>query len=483
MFAALLSATVVVNALPRIVTELGGSQSSYTWVVVASLLTMTTSAPVWGKLADLYDNKVLLQAALLVFVLGSLASGFAPGIGVLIASRAVQGIGMGGLSTLVQIVIARMVVPRLLGRYSGYTGAVYAVATLGGPLVGGVIVDTPALGWRWCFWIGVVAALPAFVVVHRTIHLARVRRTATVDYAGAVLIVVSLSCLLALVSLAGVRFAWVSAPSIALAAVGLLGLVLAVLAEARATDPIVPLRLFRDRTTILSVFASASVGAVMFSATVFMTQYFQLARGLSPTVAGLTSITLAAGSALAGIASGRVIARTGHWKAIVLTGLALTTAGVVLLGTIDSTTPIAVVLTFMTMLGVGMGMCSQHLVLVVQNAHATQDLGATSSLVNLARSVGGSIGVTVFGSLLASRVAATLGESRTGRALPDPAALSTTARQTYQAALGSAFGEIFLALAPVCLHALVLGAFLPRLPLRTAHTDERDDDRAPDAPA
>ena len=214
MFVAMLSSTVVSNALPAIVTDLEGSQTGYTWVVVATLLAMTATTPIWGKLADLFSKKVLVQSALVIFSIGSLIAGFAPSMEVLIGARVVQGLGVGGLTALVQVVIASMVTPRERGRYSGYIGAVFAVATVSGPLIGGLIVDTPGLGWRWCFFVGLPVAVAAFALLQKTLHLPVVRREVHIDYLGATLIVGGVSLLLVWVSLAGNQFAWGSATSL-----------------------------------------------------------------------------------------------------------------------------------------------------------------------------------------------------------------------------------------------------------------------------
>src|SRR5918995_3179322 len=231
MFVAMLSSTIVSNALPTIVDDLQGSQTGYTWVVVATMLAMTATTPIWGKFADLFDKKMLVQTALVIFSVGSLIAGFAPSMEVLIGARVVQGLGVGGLTALVQVVIATMVSPRERGRYSGYIGAVFALATVSGPLVGGVIVDTPGLGWRWCFFVGLPVAAAAFAVLQKTLHLPVVRRDVHIDYLGATLIVGGVSLLLVWVSLAGNQFAWDSATSIGLVVVGLLVLVSAIYVE------------------------------------------------------------------------------------------------------------------------------------------------------------------------------------------------------------------------------------------------------------
>ena len=327
MFVAMLSSTVVSNALPAIVTDLDGSQTGYTWVVVATLLTMTATTPIWGKLADLFSKKVLVQTALVIFSIGSLVAAFAPSMGVLIGARAVQGLGVGGLTALVQVVIATMVSPRERGRYAGYIGAVFALATVSGPLVGGLIVDSP-LGWRGCFFVGLPIAALAFVVLQRTLHLPVVKRQVRIDYLGATLIVAGVSILLVWVSLAGQQFDWVSPTTALLVAAGLVVIAAALYVEARvAVEPVIPLRLFRDRTTALATVASALVGVAMFGATVYLSQYFQLARGMSPTEAGLMSIAMVGGLLVSSITTGRIITTTGCWKRWLVGGMVLVVVG------------------------------------------------------------------------------------------------------------------------------------------------------------
>src|SRR3954449_8847588 len=363
LFVAMLSSTVVSNALPRIVADLQGSESGYTWVVVATLLTMTASTPIWGKLSDLFSKKLLVQAALVVYSIGSLAAGFAPNMGSLIAARAVQGLGVGGLTALVQVVIASIVSPRERGRYSGYIGAVFALATVSGPLIGGLIVDTPGLGWRWCFFVGLPVAVLAFVVLQKTLHIKTLRREVHIDYLGAILIAGGVSVLLIWVSLAGNNFAWGSVTTAWMVALGLLMLAAAVLVETKAVEPIIPLRLFRDRTTSLATFASVMVGVAMFGSIVYLSQYFQIAKGMSPTHAGLMSIAMVGGLLVSSIGTGRVISRTGRWKRYLVGGMVLVLVGLLLLSTIDETTSLLRVGVFMAILGLGLGATMQNLVL------------------------------------------------------------------------------------------------------------------------
>jgi EmrB/QacA subfamily drug resistance transporter len=485
MFVAMLSSTVVSNALPRIVTDLNGSQSGYTWVVVATLLTMTASTPVWGKLADQFNKKVLVQTALVIYVIGSLIAATAPSMTVLIGARAVQGLGVGGLTALVQVVIASMVTPRERGRYSGYIGAVFAIATVSGPLIGGLLVDAPGLGWRSCFYVGIPIALIAFIVLQKTLHLPVVRREVHIDYLGAGLIVSGVSALLIWVSLAGNDFAWASGTTAALVGLGVALLAAAVYVELRvARQPVIPIHLFRDRTTSLATFASVMVGVAMFGATVYLSQYFQIARGMSPTRAGLMSIAMVGGLLISSIVSGRAITRTGLWKRYLVGGMVLVVVGLSLLSLIDEKTPLVVVGCYMFVTGVGLGSSMQNLVLAVQNNAAHTDVGAASAVVTFFRSMGGSIGVSALGALLSAQVSdkvtsglSALGittDSHQSHEIPDLSTLPAPVRGVFEHAFGASTGELFLVAAPFAVLALVAVLFIREVPLRTTIT--RDDE-------
>lgn len=494
MFVAMLSSTIVSNALPRIVTDLDGSQTGYTWVVVATLLTMTASTPIWGKLADQFNKKILVQSALVIFSIGSVIAGFAPTMEVLIGARAVQGLGVGGLTALVQVVIATMVPPRERGRYSGYIGAVFAMATISGPLVGGLLVDT--VGWRWCFFFGIPVALVAFVVLQKTLRIPVVKREVHIDYLGATLLVGGVSLLLVWVSLAGSQFAWASTTSIALVLGGLAVVVAALYVEMKvARDPIIPLRLFRDRTTSLATLASVLIGLAMFGATVYLSQYFQLARGMSPTRAGLMSVAMVGGLLVSSIVSGRLITKTGRWKNFLVGGMVFVIVGLVLLSTIDDTTSLWVVGAFMAVLGLGLGATMQNLVLAVQNNTSQADMGAASAVVAFFRSMGGSVGVSALGAVLGHQVADEISRGlaelgiRGGvgdtHQIPDLATLPEPVRVVVEHAFGVATGHIFLVAAPFAVAALVAVLFIQEVPMRETLEDEpREGERlAPEATA
>ena len=495
LFVSQLASTVVSNALPRIVTDLGGSQTGYGWVVVATLLAMTASMPVWGKLADLFSRKLLVQVALLVFVSGSLLAGLAPNMGVLIGARAVQGVGVGGLSALVQIVIATMVSPRERGRYVGYLGATFALATVSGPLIGGLVVDSP-LGWRGTFFVGLPLALVAFVVLQSKLQLPVVKRPAKIDYLGAILIVSGVCLLLIWVSLAGNQFDWVSPISGIMIGVGLVVLATAAFVEGQvASEPLIPLRLFRDRTTSLATFASLLLGVAMFGSTVYLSQYFQTSRGMTPTAAGLMSLTIVGGLLVSSLVTGRLISTDGLWKRYVVGGMALVVVSMALLGSIDATTSLVAVGAFMSLLGIGLGATMQNLVVAVQNNLSQADMGAGSSLVVFFRSMGGSIGVSAMGALLSHQVSqqisagsAELGidGAHAGGSIPDLDSLAEPMRAIYVAAFGEATGHLFIVATPFALVALICMLFIREVPLRTTldtATPLGPYDQPDDAPA
>jgi EmrB/QacA subfamily drug resistance transporter len=483
MFVAILSSTIVSNALPTIIADLRGSQTGYTWVVTATLLTTTVTTPIWGKLADLTSKKLLVQIAIVIFIVGSVGAGLAGSIESLIAWRAVQGVGAGGLQALAQVIIAVLIPPRQRGRYSGYMGAVLAAATVSGPLAGGLLVDTPALGWRWCFFVGVPIGLVALVVLQRTLRITTPPRTEPLrlDYLGAALITGGVSALLVWVSLAGQQFAWGSATSLTLAGLGVAALVAAVVVELRAPEPMVPMSLFRERTVVLAVLASLVVGVVMFGGTVFLGQYFQTARSFDPTEAGLLTLPLIGGLLVASTGSGQLISRYGRWKPYLVAGAVLITTGLGLLATIDHTTPVLQISVFLVVLGLGVGMSMQNLVLAVQNTVGLSTMGAASSLVSFLRSLGGTVGVTVLGVVLSSRVADLLGGSAAATAgLSDLESLPPVQAEALRAAYGDGIGLVFGVAAVASLVSLVAVLLIKEVPLRT--TVDRRPTPAP-APA
>ncbi|WP_045741760.1 MDR family MFS transporter [Actinoplanes rectilineatus] len=452
LFVSTLASTVVSTALPRMLHDLHGSATQYTWVVTATLLAATAATPIWGKLADLISKKVLIQVATVVFLAGSVASGLAQNAEQLIAARAVQGIGVGGLQALVQIAIAAMIPPRERGKYSGYLSSVTSVSTIGGPLLGGFIVDTSWLGWRWCFFIGVPFALLALVMLQLTLRLPVTRRdNVKIDYWGATLITGGVSLLLIWVSFVGDAWPWASWQTAAMVGGTLLLLGLATWVETRVPEPVVPPHILRQRTTALAILGSLAAGTAMYGAAVFLSQYFQISRGHTPTEAGLLTIPMMAGILVASLVAGRMISRSGRLKPYLITGAVSLTAGFVILGFVTATTPLWLISVAMVAIGAGVGMTMQNFVLVVQNTVALTDIGAASATVAFFRSLGGTIGVAVLGAVLARQVA-------DGTAAGVPAAT----------AYGDATGLIFAVSAGVAVLGIVAAVLLPSITLRTS---------------
>ncbi|MEU1051654.1 MFS transporter [Streptomyces sp. NPDC005876] len=482
MFAAILSSTIVSNALPEIIGDLGGGQSAYTWVVTASLLAMTASTPLWGKLADLVSKKALVQIALCVYVVGSVVAGLSQNPAMLISARVIQGLGAGGLSALAQIIMAAMISPRERGRYSGYLGATFAVATVGGPLLGGVITDTSWLGWRWCLYVGVPFALIALVVLQKTLHLPVVKRQVKVDWAGAFFVTAAVCLLLVWVTFADDKYDWMSWQTGVMVGGAIVLTAIFCFVETKASEPIIPLRLFKNRTITLASLASLFVGIAMFAGTVYFSQYFQLARDKSPTMSGVMTIPMIGGLFISSTVSGQVITKTGKWKGWLLAGGVLLTAGLGLLGSMRYDTPYWRIGVFMALMGLGVGMMMQNLVLCTQNQVAPRDLGAASSTVTFFRSLGGAVGVSVLGSVMSTRIShyatdtigqlspqeqAAAGKAAGGGSIPDMDLLPHGIREWLESAYGHGIADIFLIVAPIAFLAFIVTLFIKEVPLRT----------------
>ena len=490
MFVAMLSSTVVTNALPRIITSLHGSESGYIWVVAATLLAMTASTPIWGKMSDLVSPKLLVQLSIVIFVVGSAAAGASQNIGMMIGARVLQGIGAGGLTALVQIIMARMVSPRERGRYSGYLGAVFALATVLGPIVGGVIVDTSWLGWRWCFYVGVPFAVIALIVLQKTLKLPEIKREAKIDYLGATLIVGGVSVLLVWVSLAGTNFGWASVQTLLMVVGGVLMLGLAVLVELHASEPIIPMALFKNSTVTLASVAAVFVGSALFGVTVFLSQYFQIARAMSPTMSGLATVPMVVGMFLASLIIGRIITKTGLWKRYLVGGSLALVAGLVVLGTMRADTPYLILAAGMLLAGVGMGATMQNLVLAVQNSVSMRDIGSASATITFIRSLGGAIGVSALGAVLASQVtqhvstglrALSIDPTAVGPAgaVPNPALLPAPIAHVVENAYGLATSSAFIISAIAAPLGAIAIFFIREVPLRMTTADENDLHESP----
>lgn len=481
MFVSILAGTVVATSLPLIISELKGDQSAYTWVVTSTLLATTVSTPLWGKFADLFNRKLLIQLSLGLFVVGSAAAGFSQDTNMLILFRVFQGLGGGGLAALSQIIMADIISPRDRGKYAGLFGGVMAVGTVGGPLLGGLVTD--AFGWRWNFFIALPIAIVAIILLQSTLHLPKQpKRKVHIDYLGATLIAGGVSLLLIWVSLAGSQFDWVSIQSLVMVAGSVLLLTAAVIVELKVPEPIIPLGMFRNRTFTLSVVASIAVGVSMFGTSVFLAQYMQLARGATPTESGLLTIPMMAGLLISSTVFGGIISRRGKWKAIMVTGAVLTVLGSALLGTLHYDTNLILVGIYMALLGAGLGMLMQNLVLVVQNSIEIKNLGVATSAVTFFRSLGGTIGVSVLGSILGTVVAQRITENiaalepadqlTAGRYLgsgviPQISELPDAIKTVVESAYGTGVGFVFLCAVPLTIVTLIAVIFIPNAPLGT----------------
>ncbi|MFI0405419.1 MDR family MFS transporter [Actinomadura sp. 3N508] len=404
MLTAMISNSVIATALPTIVGDLGG-QDQLSWVASASLLTMTASTPLWGKLSDIAGRKLMFQTALIIFVVASVCAGMSQGIGQLIAARAGQGLGAGGLSALAQVILGDVVEPRQRGRYAGFMGAVFGVATVAGPLVGGFIVDADALGWRWCFYVCVPLAILAFFVIQRVLKLPRTRRDTSIDVFGAFTITGGAATLMLLLSMGGKQFAWNSAWTYVLLGATIALLVLAIVAERTARDPILPPRLFRNRTFVLTSLVSICVGMAMFGVMIYMPQYLQIAKGMSPTASGLMTLPLVIGMLITSTTSGQIITRTGRYKIFPVAGTFCVVVAMILLARLHTDSPKTLIGADLAVLGIGMGLTLQILILAAQNAASTADLASTTSGISFFRNLGGAMGVAAFGAILTNRVA------------------------------------------------------------------------------
>ncbi|MGN6273855.1 MAG: MDR family MFS transporter [Protaetiibacter sp.] len=493
MFVSMLASTVVSSSLPVIINDLQGDQTAFTWVVTATLLTTAISTPIWGKLADLVNRKLLFQLSIVIFILATAAAGFSQNPETLIAFRAVQGIGAGGLAALSQVIMADIISPRERGKYMGLFGAVMAVSTVGGPLLGGVITD--GWGWRWNFYVALPVAILALVIVQSTLHLPGLqKRKVSIDYLGIVLLSAAVSLLLIWVSLAGDSFEWWSLTTGLMVGGALLAAVLFVIVELRAKEPLIPLSMFRNRTFTLSVIASIATGLAMFGASVFLSQYMQLSRGATPTEAGLMTIPMIAGLLVASVGAGALITRFGSWKPYVVAGAVLLTAGSYLLSTIHYDTDFTLVSLYMVLLGAGVGMTMQNLVLVVQNTTEPSKIGVASSGVTFFRSLGGTIGVSVMGAALAARVTdliverkddiaaaiASLGadapkwaELLQSGTLPKVSEMPHALRIVVEDIYANGISHSFLIAVPFAVISLIAILFLPNKPLTRMTTTER----------
>ncbi len=473
MFLAALDQTIVATALPTIVGDLGGLKH-ISWVVTAYLLAQTVVTPLYGKLGDMFGRKVVLQGALVVFLAGSALCGLSQSLDELIAFRALQGLGGGGLMVSAQAAIGDVVPPRERGRYTGLFGAVFGLASVAGPLLGGFL--TSAVSWRWIFYVNLPLGVLALFVLGATLPRASERVHHTIDYFGTALLAAALSAIVLASSLGGTSFAWGSAVIVGLGAGGVVLAGAFLLAERHAHEPVLPLRLLRNR-----VFASTSavgfiVGFALFGAVTYLPLFLQVVKGASPTGSGLQLVPLMGGLLITSIASGQAITRTGRYKAFPIAGTAVMAFGLYLLSTMGVATSTATSFTYMFVLGLGLGMVMQVLILAVQNAVDYSDLGVATSGATLFRSIGGSLGTSVLGAIFANRLSSEL-----KRALPSGEAvhggvgsidpkqidrLPAPLRSGYLHAFTSSLSSVFLVAAAFALAAFALAWLISEQPLR-----------------
>jgi EmrB/QacA subfamily drug resistance transporter len=402
MFLAALDQTIVSTALPTIVGDLGGL-NHLSWVVTSYLLASTVSTPVYGKLGDMTGRKPVFLAAILIFLAGSMLAGLSQTMGELIGFRALQGIGAGGLMVSAQAIIADIVPPRERGRYMGLIGSVFAVASVAGPLLGGFLVDN--LSWRWVFYVNLPVGVLAVLIVVTRLHLRTPTVSHRIDYLGTLHLGLGVSAWILLTTWGGVEYAWGSPTIVGLGVAGLVLLGIFVWWERRAVEPILPLHLFRSSVFSVASAMGFTIGMAMFGAIIFIPLFLQIVYGVSPTSSGLRTIPLMAGLLVAAILSGRAISRIGRYKAFPIAGTAVLVVGMYLLSRLGVNTPSWVASAYMVVVGVGLGLVMQVLVLVVQNDALPQEIGVATSSATFFRSVGGAFGVAIFGAIFASRLA------------------------------------------------------------------------------
>jgi EmrB/QacA subfamily drug resistance transporter len=474
MLLAALDSTIVATALPTIVAELGGLEH-LSWIVTAYLLAQTIVTPLYGKLGDLYGRKIVLQGAIVLFLVGSALCGLSGSIAQLILFRGLQGLGGGGLMVTTQAVVGDIVPPRERGRYQGIFGAVFGVSSIAGPLLGGYF--TTHLSWRWIFYVNLPLGVVALAVLGATLPPRPERVRHRLDYAGAGLLALSLSAIILAADLGGTTYAWGSPMIVGLTALAVVATAAFVLAESRAAEPVLPLRLFRNRAFAVASVLALIVGFALFGSVTYLPVYLQVVGGASPTSSGLMMLPMMGGMLATSILSGQLISRTGRYKAFPVAGTGVMSVGLFLLSRLRPDTGIAALVAMMLVLGLGLGLVMQVLVIAVQNAVDYADLGVATSGSTLFRLIGGSMGTAVLGAIFSARLTralarlgpalgAALGARGAGVGPQAMAALPPSARAAYALAFTDAISVVFLVATAVAALGFLLACLLPERPLR-----------------
>jgi len=478
MLLAALDQTIVATALPRIATDLHGL-NKLSWVATAYLLTSAITTPIYGKISDLFGRKKIFQSAILIFLAGSVLCGVSQSMNQLVAARALQGIGAGGLMSLVLAIVGDVIPPRQRGKYMGYFGAVFGVSSVAGPLLGGFLTDS--LSWRWIFFVNIPLGILALSAVASRLHLPVYKQQHKIDYLGAALLSAASVCLLLATVWGGNTYAWGSGQIIGLLGGGVLLALVFALWEKRAPEPIIPPRLFRNSIFTVSVILSLLSGVAMFASILYIPEYQQIVRGFSPTKSGLMTMPLVMGLLVTSIISGRLITRWGRYRVFPIIGTFVLTVGLWLFSHITLTTSEWVIGVWMAIVGAGLGLFMQVMTLAIQNSVERSELGTATSTATFFRSLGSSFGGALFGAILTSRLAHHLSQSLPGQAA-NPAfsrniqsgginihRLPPTVSADILQAFAHSFHDMFLLAIPFALLAFVAALFLKEVPLRGSH--------------
>jgi EmrB/QacA subfamily drug resistance transporter len=492
MFIAALDQTIMATALPTIAGQLGGL-SELPWVVTVYVLGAAASTPLWGKASDLYGRRDLIRIAILVFIGFSALSGAAQSIGELIAFRAIQGVGAGGVMTLATAAVADLVSPRERGRYQGYIQLTFLLASLAGPLLGGLFVDQ--LSWRWAFYVNVPIGTIALAALTAHLQVPAQRRPARVDYAGALLLASMVVAFLLIATWGGNQYPWSSREILGLIAAAVMLLAAFLSRERRAAEPVLPLRLFRDPVFVVASAALFIATISLFAAIVFLPLFLQLVTGASATRSGLLMLPLLGSSAISTMAAGQVMARTGRYKVFPVLGLAAMSAGLLLFSTLATTSSRTNAALFMVVFGIGFGMVTQVLMVAIQNAVEPREFGTATAAANLFRALGGSVGVAAYGAIFTSGLRHWLPLQLAGRAARGitAAGIQTTPSRIHELppavqhaithAVGNSLHDVFLTAAPIALIGFLIAALLRERPLRghsaTQHSAAQRRERVP----